>query len=155
MQSSFTNESLQVYASLVADKYSQDFSETGEYDFTRCVKPNGEAYGTSGKCRKGVEAMSEEERSVTRERGRNHQVLLDQLKTLDKKLLLRAWKNERQDIKLSPKVTLSAHRVWTGLGKPSLRYKVNDKPVSKTLLAKTLQDSGVTSLEKVASTELD
>ena len=26
-----------------------------KYDFTRCLRPNGTAYGTSGKCKKGVE----------------------------------------------------------------------------------------------------
>jgi hypothetical protein len=30
------------------------------YDFTRCVRPNGSAYGTSGTCRKGVERPEEE-----------------------------------------------------------------------------------------------
>lgn len=28
----------------------------GTFDFTRCERPNGTAYGTAGKCRKGVEA---------------------------------------------------------------------------------------------------
>ena len=33
----------------------QDF-----YDFTRCVRPDGSAYGTGGKCRKGnEEALSQ------------------------------------------------------------------------------------------------
>ena len=27
----------------------------GSYDFTRCVKPDGSAYGTAGQCRKGTE----------------------------------------------------------------------------------------------------
>ena len=27
----------------------------GEYDFTRCVRPDGSAYGTRGKCKKGTE----------------------------------------------------------------------------------------------------
>jgi hypothetical protein len=31
-----------------------DHSET--FDFTRCVRPNGTAYGTGGKCRKGTES---------------------------------------------------------------------------------------------------
>jgi hypothetical protein len=36
----------------------QDFSESmgeGEFDFTRCVRPDGSAYGTRGKCKKGTE----------------------------------------------------------------------------------------------------
>jgi hypothetical protein len=43
-----------------------DFDESrGEYldilDFTRCVKPNGEVYGTSGTCRKGTPQELDEE----------------------------------------------------------------------------------------------
>jgi hypothetical protein len=123
------------------------------YEFTRCVRADGSAYGTSGKCRKGTETeRTERERRETSERGHNHRVLLEQLKTLHKKLLLKAWNEEQQHLNLSPKVTLSAHRAWTGMGKPSLRYKVNGKPVSRELLAKTLQDSGIKSLGPVAST---
>lgn len=32
----------------------------GLFDFVRCERPNGTAYGTSGKCRKGIEAEKEE-----------------------------------------------------------------------------------------------
>lgn len=32
-----------------------DHSEGNAYDFTRCVRPDGSAYGTGGKCRKGTE----------------------------------------------------------------------------------------------------
>ena len=48
-----------------------DFSENaweaalGLFDFTLCQRPNGSFYGTSGHCRKGVEAEHEEE--VTRD----------------------------------------------------------------------------------------
>lgn len=30
-----------------------------EYDFTRCVRPDGSSYGTKGKCRKGAELKAE------------------------------------------------------------------------------------------------
>jgi nicotinamide mononucleotide adenylyltransferase len=33
----------------------------GLFDFTRCVRPNGTAYGTAGTCRKGYERKKEEE----------------------------------------------------------------------------------------------
>lgn len=36
------------------------FPLIGKYDFTRCVRPNGTAYGTGGTCRKGVESAAEE-----------------------------------------------------------------------------------------------
>jgi len=61
MQGSFTSESLQVYTSLVADQHSSDFSETEAYDFTRCVRPNGTAYGTGGTCKKGTQQAKPEE----------------------------------------------------------------------------------------------
>ena len=51
----FSEEALQLFQ-LAASKQGYDFSEEGEtYDFTRCVKPNGKAYGTAGKCKSGTE----------------------------------------------------------------------------------------------------
>jgi hypothetical protein len=46
----FSEESLDLYQSLV-----QLYTESGEYyegvyDFTRCVRPDGSVYGTKGKC---------------------------------------------------------------------------------------------------------
>ena len=35
-------------------KTCEQLLKTGTFDFTRCVRPNGTAYGTSGTCRKGV-----------------------------------------------------------------------------------------------------
>jgi hypothetical protein len=40
---------------LLSEQGNVEFSEGGTYDFTRCVRPNGTAYGTKGKCRKGRE----------------------------------------------------------------------------------------------------
>ena len=51
----FSEEALQLFQ-LAASEQGYDFSEEGEtYDFARCVRPDGSAYGTSGKCRKGTE----------------------------------------------------------------------------------------------------
>ena len=36
------------------------------YDFTRCVKPDGTAYGTAGQCRKGTASAKEEAAKMTR-----------------------------------------------------------------------------------------
>lgn len=36
-----------------AKKRGLDFAEGDSYDFTRCVKPNGTAYGTKGQCKSG------------------------------------------------------------------------------------------------------
>jgi hypothetical protein len=59
MQGTFSDQSLQVYTSLVAGKNSSDFSETEAYDYTRCVRPNGTAYGTGGTCKKGKESTKQ------------------------------------------------------------------------------------------------
>jgi hypothetical protein len=50
----FSDIALDSYRSLVIELQGADFAE-GAYDFTRCVKPSGEAYGTAGQCRKGVQ----------------------------------------------------------------------------------------------------
>jgi len=55
MKGYFSEETLDKYASLAAEKLDLDFAEGGLYDFTRCVRPDGSAYGTGGKCRKGTE----------------------------------------------------------------------------------------------------
>jgi hypothetical protein len=61
MKGSFSEESLSQYAELAAQSKTLEFSETDVYDFTRCVRPNGTAYGTNGKCRKGTEQAKEAE----------------------------------------------------------------------------------------------
>lgn len=37
----------------------------GTYDFTRCERPDGTAYGTGGKCRKGQEVSADEEKAIS------------------------------------------------------------------------------------------
>jgi hypothetical protein len=65
----FSEEALQLFQ-LAASEQSYEFSEEGEtYDFARCVRPDGTAYGTSGKCRKGTEeAKAPSKDSSTRSR---------------------------------------------------------------------------------------
>ena len=55
MKGSFSEEALLQYAELAAQKQSADFAEGDTYDFTTCIRPDGSAYGTGGKCRKGTE----------------------------------------------------------------------------------------------------
>ena len=38
----------------------QGFSEQDNYDFARCVRPDGSVYGTRGKCRKGTETSAQD-----------------------------------------------------------------------------------------------
>jgi hypothetical protein len=55
MEGTFSEGALLQFVNLVSQTQSADFSEGETYDFTRCVKPDGKAYGTRGKCRKGTE----------------------------------------------------------------------------------------------------
>jgi hypothetical protein len=57
---SFTQEALEAYQKAVAEKEGVEFAEGGIYDFTRCVRPDGTAYGTKGECRKGAEEAKQE-----------------------------------------------------------------------------------------------
>lgn len=59
MLGSFSENSLRAYVSLLEEEV--EFSENETYDFTRCVRSDGSAYGTRGKCRKGSEEAKEVE----------------------------------------------------------------------------------------------
>ena len=58
MQGSFSRDSLRTYSNLISETHALSYgeSESSSYDFTRCVRPNGTAYGTEGACRSGVES---------------------------------------------------------------------------------------------------
>ena len=60
MQGSFSQESLDTFSTLVSQSPSISYSESQKdsYDFTRCVRNDGSAYGTGGTCRKGTEATT-------------------------------------------------------------------------------------------------
>jgi hypothetical protein len=55
MKGYVSEQALAAYAQLVAETQGLNFSEEETYDFTRCVRPNGSAYGTGGRCRKGTQ----------------------------------------------------------------------------------------------------
>ena len=59
MKGEISEEALLKYSQLAAESLGLDFSEGEDtYDFTRCVRPDGSAYGTRGKCRKGTEGAA-------------------------------------------------------------------------------------------------
>ena len=62
MKGYFSEETLRQFAALAEETFGINFSEGGTYDFTRCVRPDGSAYGTNGKCRKGTEGESKEKK---------------------------------------------------------------------------------------------
>jgi hypothetical protein len=54
----FSDEALEAYKQALAEQAGTDFAEGDLYDFTTCIRPNGTAYGTGGRCRKGTEGES-------------------------------------------------------------------------------------------------
>lgn len=64
MQGFFSEEALEQCESLLQ----------ATYDYTRCVRPDGSAYGTAGKCRKGAEAGKKPETpgSIAKEFKKNY-----------------------------------------------------------------------------------
>jgi len=70
MKGTFSEEALLQFAYLVSQTQSADFSEGETYDFTHCVKPDGKAYGTRGKCKKGTEqAKDADEKAAIKQLG--------------------------------------------------------------------------------------
>ena len=55
MRGTFSEEALLKFSELVSIRTTADFSEGETFDFTRCIRPDGSAYGTSGKCKSGTE----------------------------------------------------------------------------------------------------
>ena len=58
----FSEKALQEYNKLCAQKQGLDFAEGGSYDFTRCVRTDGSAYGTKGQCKSGSPKEEAEEK---------------------------------------------------------------------------------------------
>ena len=56
---SFSDETFEKYQSLVVEREGVDFAEGDTYDFTRCVRPDGSAYGTRGTCKSGKQEEKE------------------------------------------------------------------------------------------------
>jgi hypothetical protein len=55
MYGNFSPEAIEAFTEIVGE---ENFSE-GLFDFTRCVRANGTAYGTKGKCKSGSEQAKE------------------------------------------------------------------------------------------------
>jgi hypothetical protein len=58
MNGYFSDDSLTAYQEALAERKGTDFAEGDTYDFARCVRSDGSAYGTNGQCRKGREASA-------------------------------------------------------------------------------------------------
>jgi hypothetical protein len=66
MKGYFSEEALELYANLAAEKAGIDFAEGEVYDFTRCMRSDGTFYGTAGKCRQGSETGAKEKEAPKR-----------------------------------------------------------------------------------------
>lgn len=90
MLGSFNQKSLELFQEAMSESMFSDFSEGEFYDFTTCIRPDGSAYGTGGKCRKGTEGKAKEKEAPKRSRGD-----VDHTPTAaDKKSALDALRNE-------------------------------------------------------------
>ena len=65
MYGNFSEETLELLVEI-----SEDFSETHVMDFTRCQRPDGSFYGTSGTCRKGSQTGAREKEAPRTAGGR-------------------------------------------------------------------------------------
>jgi hypothetical protein len=61
MKGYFSEETLKQFAQLAGEEFGTNFSEGDTYDFTRCVRPDGSAYGTRGACKSGTRSDKEVE----------------------------------------------------------------------------------------------
>lgn len=113
MQGFFSNEALEQCEVLLG----------ATYDFTRCVRPDGSAYGTGGKCRKGIEQslgnpLDKVEGDVERITGGNRRARLEKQK-------------EKLENKLSkvkkPSDTSSINSDLKNLNKELDRFKASEK----------------------------
>lgn len=88
-------EAREAYGYSFSEAVSDDFPFVEEavttllssYDFTRCVRPDGSAYGTRGKCRKGSQQEKESHSRNLRPEHRNHPLaheLIKQAKSMAK-----------------------------------------------------------------------
>ena len=66
MLGSFNQKSLELFQEAMSKSMFSDFSEGESYDFTTCIRPDGSAYGTGGKCRKGTEGKAKEKEAPKR-----------------------------------------------------------------------------------------
>ena len=66
MLGSFNKKSLELFQEAMSESMFSDFSEGDSYDFTTCIRPDGSAYGTGGKCRKGTEGKAKEKEAPKR-----------------------------------------------------------------------------------------
>jgi hypothetical protein len=64
MIGNFSENSLQLFQELV----SEGLPEEEVFDFARCVRPDGTAYGSRGKCRKGTEEEKAEQKPIEKKR---------------------------------------------------------------------------------------
>jgi hypothetical protein len=71
----FTEEALAAYQKALDEKEGVEFSEKDTYDFTTCIRPDGSAYGTAGKCRKGTEGEAKKKEPKGEPKGKSKEAV--------------------------------------------------------------------------------
>lgn len=65
MKGHFSKSSEIKFKKALSHLHGLDYTESELFEFTRCVRPDGSAYGTGGKCKKGVAADKSELEAIS------------------------------------------------------------------------------------------
>jgi hypothetical protein len=90
----FTEEALAAYQKALAEQAGTDFAEGDSYDFTTCIRPDGSAYGTGGKCRKGSEGEAKAKEPKAKAAEKKPEQSLGEMAAARKKLS-DTWQDKR------------------------------------------------------------
>ena len=90
----FTAETLEAYQKALAEQAGTDFAEGDSYDFTTCIRPDGSAYGTGGKCRKGTEGEAKAKEPKVKAAAKKPEQSLGEMAAARKKLS-DTWQDKR------------------------------------------------------------
>lgn len=119
----FSEEALLLYQLAAFDKAYEFSEEEGEtYDFTRCMRPDGTFYGTSGTCKKGSSAGSKASVKPTTPKGKKPRATSSQLKESQAKLFDDA-KAKHAAAKAAEKAFKQVERETKGDKSPEARKK--------------------------------
>jgi hypothetical protein len=115
----FSEEALQLFQLAASERGYDEFAEEGEtYDFARCVRPDGSAYGTGGKCRKGTEEAKAPKKPLpTRATSGKVKQLQDRISRGD-----RAAMDEMRKLRAEGKVGKESAKAWG----PSAKQKADE-----------------------------
>jgi hypothetical protein len=94
----FSEEAFEICQRLLSEQGNVGFSEGETYDFTRCVRPNGTAYGTKGKCRKGTEEEKQEVAPKTKKSAKVSKSVNSSLKAVKQKVASKVSESDPEKV---------------------------------------------------------